>query len=127
VAIEDTMAHAPPALEIPQPQLATSDSHTLVHGVASDDARLLDAFIFVGARKVFYRSNRDGSDPRNMAFDADLPLRPGVNVVSVVARENPDTTTRRTFIVRRDGPSGELLATPKTDDELSETGAGEDE
>ncbi|MGA2448280.1 MAG: MXAN_5808 family serine peptidase [Polyangiaceae bacterium] len=127
VPIEDAMAHAPPALEIPQPQLATSESHTPVHGIASDDARLLDAFIFVGARKVFYRSNRDGADPRTMAFDADLPLRPGVNVVSVIARENPDTTTRRTFIVRRDGPSGELLPTPKTDDELSETGSGEDE
>ena len=77
---------------------------------ASDDARLLDAYIFVGSRKVFYRSNRNGADPKQMAFDADLPLRPGVNVVTVVARENPDTTTRRTFIVRRDGPNGELLA-----------------
>ena len=74
-----------------------------MHATASDDARLLDAFIFVGARKVFYRSNRNGTDPKKMAFDADLPLRPGVNVVTVVARENPDTTTRRTYIVRRDG------------------------
>ena len=38
-----------------------------------------------------------------------------------MARENPDTTTRRTFIVRRDGANGELLPTPKTDDDLSET------
>ena len=109
VAIEDSMGHAPPALELPQPQLATRDAHTQVHGTASDDARLLDAFIFVGARKVFYHSNRNGADPKKMSFDADLPLRPGVNVVTVVARENPDTTTRRTYIVRRDGPNGELL------------------
>jgi carboxyl-terminal processing protease len=125
-ALEDAMSHAPPALEIPQPQLATRDPHTLVHGTASDGARLLDAYIFVGSRKVFYRSNRNGPDPRHMAFDADLPLRPGVNVVTVVARENPDTQARRTFVVRRDGPNGELLQTPKTDDELSET-AGEDD
>ena len=101
--------------------------HTLVHGTAGDDARLLDAYIFVGARKVFYRSNRNGADPRHMAFDADIPLRPGVNVVTIVARENPDTTSRRTFIVRRDGPNGELLQTPKTDDELSETAANDEE
>jgi carboxyl-terminal processing protease len=56
-----------------------------------------------------------------MDFEADLPLRPGVNVVTLVARENPDTTTHRTFIIRRDGPGGELLQTPKTEDELSET------
>jgi hypothetical protein len=34
--------------------------------------------------------------------------------------------THRTFIVRRDGPAGELLATPKTEDELSETGSEDD-
>jgi carboxyl-terminal processing protease len=98
-----------------------------VHGAAVDDARLLDAYIFVGSRKVFYRSNRNGADPKRMAFDADLPLRPGVNVVTVVARENPDTTSHRTFIVRRDGANGELMATPKTDEELSETAAGDEE
>ena len=121
VALEDAMAHAPPAVEIPQPQLAIRDTHTTVRGAAVDDTRLLDAYIFVGARKVFYRSNRNGADPKRMDFDADLPLRPGVNVVTLVARENPDTTTHRTFIIRRDGPGGELLQTPKTEDELSET------
>jgi carboxyl-terminal processing protease len=127
VAFEDSMGHAPPALELPQPQLATRDTHTQVHATASDDARLLDAFIFVGARKVFYRSNRNGTDPKKMSFDADLPLRPGVNVVTVVARENPETTTRRTYVVRRDGANGELLATPKTDEELSETASADDD
>jgi carboxyl-terminal processing protease len=127
LALEDTMAHAPPALEIPQPQLATRDTHTLVRGAANDGVRLLDTYIFVGSRKVFYRSNRNGPDQRHMAFDADLPLRPGVNVVTVVARENPETQTRRTFVVRRDGPNGELLQTPKTEEELSETASSDDE
>jgi carboxyl-terminal processing protease len=127
VALEDAMSHAPPTLEIPQPELATRDSHTKAHVTAGDGERLLDAYIFVGARKVFYRSNRNGPDPRRMTFDADLPLRPGVNVVTVVARENPDTQTRRTFVVRRDGPAGEILATPKTDDELSETASSDEE
>jgi carboxyl-terminal processing protease len=127
VALEDAMAHAPPALEIPQPQLATREPHTRVHGAANDDARLLDTYIFVGSRKVFYRSNRNGSNPRQMVFDADLPLRPGVNVVTVVARENPETQSRRTFVVRRDGANGELLQTPKTEDELSETASSNEE
>lgn len=127
VGFEDAMAHAPPALEITQPQLATRDVHTLVRGTASDDARLLDAYIFVGVRKVFYRSNRNGSDVKKMAFEADLPLRPGVNLVTIVARENPETQSRRTFVVRRDGPNGDLLPTPKTDDELSEAGSTDDE
>ena len=32
VAFEDSMAHAPPAVEVPAPQLATRDAHTLLHG-----------------------------------------------------------------------------------------------
>jgi carboxyl-terminal processing protease len=122
------MAHAPPAVDIAQTVLATRDGHTEVKGQASDSERLLDAYIFVGARKVFYRSNRNGPDAKKMAFSADLPLRPGVNIVSVMARENPDTTSHRTFIIRRDGPNGELLQTPKTEEDLSESGsAGPDE
>jgi carboxyl-terminal processing protease len=127
VAFEETMAHAPPQLDLTPAALATRDAHAELKGNANDSERLLDAFIFVGSRKVFYRSNRNGADPKKMPFEADLPLRPGVNIVQVVARENPDTTSRRTFIIRRDGANGELLQTPKTDDEeLSESGGTDD-
>ena len=110
-----------------RPSLATRDTHTEIKGTASDTERLLDAYIFVGSRKVFYRSNRNGADPKRMGSTADLPLRPGVNVVTIIARENPDTTSRKTFIVRRDGASGELLQTPKTEDDLSESGGQSDD
>jgi carboxyl-terminal processing protease len=127
VAFDETMAHAPPQLDLSAAVLATRDAHTTVKGGASDSDRLLDAFIFVGSRKVFYRSNRNGADPKRMSFDADLPLRPGVNIVQVVARENPETTSRRTFIIRRDGANGELLQTPKTDDDdLSESSSSDE-
>jgi carboxyl-terminal processing protease len=128
VAFDETMAHAPPQVDIGTAVLATRDAHTMVKGSASDTERLLDAYIVVGSRKVFYRSNRNGQDAKHMGFEADVPLRPGVNVVTVVARENPDTTSQKTFIVRRDGANGELLQTPKTDDdELSESSGSDDE
>lgn len=127
VAFDDAMAHAPPFVEVTAPTLATKEAHLPIKGLTTDDARLLDAYVFVGSRKVFYRSNRNGPDPKKMSFETDVPLRPGVNLVTVVARENPETTTRRLFIIRKDGPGGELLTTPRTDDELSETGAGDDD
>ena len=40
--------------------LATRESVSVVKGMTSDSDRLLDAYIFVGSRKVFYRSNRTG-------------------------------------------------------------------
>jgi len=126
VSFEDAIPHPPPAIEIGPTVLATRDTHTEVKGTASDNERLLDEYIFVNSRKVFYHSNRNGQDPKSTSFTADLPLRPGVNVVSIIARENPDTTTRKTFIVRRDSPTGELLATPKTEDDLSESGQSDD-
>jgi carboxyl-terminal processing protease len=127
VAFDETMAHAPPDLDLNAAVLATRDTHTPLKGTASDVERLLDAYVFVGSRKVFYRSNRNGQDAKRMPFEADLPLRPGVNIVTIVARENPDTTSHKTFIIRRDGTNGELLQTPKTDDdELSESGSADD-
>jgi carboxyl-terminal processing protease len=123
VAFDDIMLHAPPVVESVMPELATRDSHIKISGSASDGERLLDAYVFVGARKVFYRSNRNGQDPKKMTFEADLPLRAGSNVVSIVARENPDTTARKVFIIRKDGPNGELLSSPKTEDDLAENSA----
>jgi carboxyl-terminal processing protease len=38
-----------------------------------------------------------------------------MNVITVVARENEDTATRHTMVVRRDGPNGEPLPTPKAE------------
>jgi len=127
VAFVDTMAHAPPVVEVSDPALATRDAHTEIRGTTSDGDRLQDAYVFVNSRKVFYQSNRNGKDPKSMAFSADLPLRPGVNVISVVARETPDTVGHRTFIIRRDGPDGALLATPKTDDDMGESGGDDGE
>ena len=127
VTFEDILLKAPPAIEVAPPDLATKDAHMMIKGAASDGDRLLDTFIFVGSKKVFYRSNRTGTDPKKMTFEADLPLRPGVNVVSVVARENPDTTSRKVFIIRKDGPSGELLVSPKMEDDLGENASGGDD
>ncbi|MBN1656146.1 MAG: PDZ domain-containing protein [Deltaproteobacteria bacterium] len=109
----------PPRLEIDYGnQLVTRDPQFRLRGSASDNQRIRDIYIFVGARKVFYRSNRDSANPKKVDFEAEIPLREGINYISVVARENNDIATRKTFVVRRDAPDGSLLETPKTDEEL---------
>jgi carboxyl-terminal processing protease len=123
VAYEETMRRFPPAVDVQPVALAVRDDKITIKGSASDGERLLDGYVFVGNKKIFYRSNRNGSDPKKMTFDAPIPLRPGVNVITVVARENPDTVGRRTLIIRRDGPNGESLQTPKTEEDLEGGGA----
>jgi carboxyl-terminal processing protease len=104
----------PPVIETSLGDILSVRTPTLrITGTARDETRLLDFFVFVGPRKLVYRSNRNGTDPRSIAIDAEVALRPGSNLVTLVAREDADTIARRSFVIRRDGPNGELLATPR--------------
>ena len=109
------LSHSPPLLEVTPAKLATRDNKVRIEGQAADGDRVLDAFIFVGPRKVFYQSNRKAPDPTKLKFAIDTELQPGINVITVVARESDDSATRTTMIVRRDGPNGEPLPSPKGD------------
>ncbi|MCC6553617.1 MAG: peptidase S41, partial [Polyangiaceae bacterium] len=120
VSFDEIYSHAPPTLEIAAAEMATRGDTVKISGVAHDGERLLDMFIFVGSRKLYYRSNRDGADQKKADIQFEAPLRPGVNVITVVARESPDTTTRRTLVVRKDGPDGSILKTPKSDDPVDD-------
>jgi carboxyl-terminal processing protease len=125
VSFDDIYLHAPPSLEVKSAAMSTRSDKIKITGTATDTERLLDVYIFVGSRKLYYRSNRDGADPKKATVEFDAPLRPGVNMITVVARETPDTTTRRVLVVRKDGADGSVLKTPKMDDPVSD-GAVED-
>jgi carboxyl-terminal processing protease len=110
-----SLSHSPPLLDVVPAKLATRESRVRIEGQAIDSDRVMDAYVFVGPRKVFYQSNRKAQDPTKLKFAVDAELGPGVNVITVVARENEDTATRSTMIVRRDGPNGEPLPTPRAE------------
>lgn len=116
VAFEDVYAHAPPQIALDPPVLATRAGSIRLKGSASGSRKLADLYGFVGGRKFFYQSNKRGADPKAAGFEVDVPLKPGVNVITVFARESSDSVTRKTVVVRRDGESGALLKTPKTED-----------
>jgi len=119
IAYAPLFSHAPPALAMRAAERATRGEKVRIDVEATDSERLLDLYLFVGSRKLHYQSNRNGADPKRATFSFDAPLQPGVNLISVVARESTDTSTLRTVVVRRDGPDGSILKTPKhVDDEL---------
>jgi carboxyl-terminal processing protease len=115
LVFEPTLGRSPPLLEVAPAKLASRDDHVRIEGTAQDMDQVLDAYVFLGARKVFYQSNKKSSEPTKLTFGLDVALNPGVNVINVVARESEDTATRRTIVVRRDGPNGESLPTPKAE------------
>jgi carboxyl-terminal processing protease len=110
--------HMPPRLEIETPPLVTREQSIKLQGKASDDIRVRDLYVFVGTRKLYYQSNGDSDDRSHARFSTSIQLRPGINYVSVFARESEDTVARHLYVVRQDAPDGSLLETPKTDGEL---------
>jgi carboxyl-terminal processing protease len=110
---QPSLTRSPPLLEVVSPQLSTRETSVRIEGTARDNDRLLDVYMFANGRKVFYQSNRKGSDLTQLPFRFEVELSPGVNAITVVARENEDSVASHTLVVRRDGPSGEALPTPK--------------
>ena len=66
--------------------------------------RLRDVFIFANDQKVFFKVVPEGKTG-DIAFEAEVPLKPGNNTVTVVAREDEEFQTRRSLIVHRTQPA----------------------
>lgn len=115
LVLDPSLGRSPPLLEVAPPKLATREDHVRIEATVQDNDQVQDAYVFVGARKVFYQSNKKSADPTHLTLGLDVALNPGVNVINVVARESEDTATRHTLVVRRDGPGGEALPTPKAE------------
>jgi len=99
----------PPALTLKLPSLETAAESYKLNGSVVDDNLVEDVQVFVSnrgakidGRKVFYKSNRGGAKPGHLDFSADVPLWPGSNQVTVVARENADVRSMQTFYIYRE-------------------------
>ncbi|NVB77043.1 MAG: PDZ domain-containing protein [Kofleriaceae bacterium] len=111
----------PPTIALTARDLETSGESYKLQGTISDETKVEDVYIFVdnrGAkidnRKVFYRSNRGGKDKKSLEFSTDLPLWPGSNMVTIVARENSDVRSVKTLFVYRDPPRTAQSGSPST-------------
>ena len=108
---------SPPTINLNTKDLETSAETYKLSGAVTAEQHVEDVYIFVSnqrakidSRKVFYRSNRGGKDGKNLDFSADLPLWPGSNMVTVVARSNSEVRSLKTMYVYRDPPR--TAATP---------------
>jgi carboxyl-terminal processing protease len=63
--------------------------------------KLRDVFVFVNDQKVFFKVVPETTTASSLDFEATLPLKPGNNVVTVVAREDDEFQTRRSLVVYR--------------------------
>jgi len=115
VAFNPELSHSPPLLTVKPAALSTRDGKIRIEATGLDGSGgIEDAYVYVGNRKVYYAPNpKVGGD--RMDIGVDVPLTPGMNRIIVVTRQNEDTATAQAVFVRKDGPSGEALPTPKAD------------
>lgn len=98
----------PPQINVFNPPRVASASHVVLRGQAHHSVKIDDLFVRVSnskakiyEQKVFYASNRGGSDPRRLSFSARVPLVAGKNIVEVVARENDRVTATSVIVILR--------------------------
>lgn len=108
--LDTYMQVTPPSLSLNVPSYETSQASYVLKGAVKDDSKVEDLYIFVSNRdakidnrKIFYRSNRHTKNPQRLDFDAEIPLWPGSNAITVVARENDDVRTVQTLYLFRTG------------------------
>jgi len=101
----------PPMIALSVKGLETNAETYKLSGNVSAEQHVEDVYIFVSnqsakieSRKVFYRSNRGGKDAKALEFSTDLPMWPGSNMVTVVARSSSEVRSVKTMFVYRDPP-----------------------
>lgn len=106
--LEPPWQATPPELTIAEPARETTADRVQLSGATRDDTRLEDLYIIVynkaakqRRRKVFYLSNRGGDPTARIPFSTEIPLAPGSNAITVIARESPKIRTVHTFWVYR--------------------------
>jgi carboxyl-terminal processing protease len=98
-------------LALQVPSLETTGEKWRLSGSATDDNHIEDVFVIVSNRdnkiegkKVYYLSSRGKKAQNKLDFATDIPVWPGNNMVTVIARENNEVRAAQTiFIYRTDG------------------------
>jgi carboxyl-terminal processing protease len=102
IALVPDPAQGAPVVE--SDRLRLSGTASVPPGAVENGTRLRDVFVFVNDQKVFFRVVPDGQ-ATSIDFSTDVPLKPGNNVVTVVAREDEEYQSRRTLVVHRHQPA----------------------
>jgi carboxyl-terminal processing protease len=89
----------PPRISFPAGSVVTVDGDTYtVDAKIEDDGPVKDAYLFVGDQKVYFENLRT-KGPTNATLHHDVKLKPGVNVITLVAREDDEFAQREVLTV----------------------------
>jgi carboxyl-terminal processing protease len=110
----DTSLRSPPVIQLDVVDLVTVSDKVHVRGKVTDTAAVRDMYIFVGDDKLFFKSNKNAETTEGLAFDAELPLKNGINYITIVAEETSELDSRKILAVRRDREDGMPYMLPRS-------------
>jgi carboxyl-terminal processing protease len=109
-----TPPRSAPDLDVQLPDLVVHHEVYRLRGTITNARPLKDAFVFVGDKKIFFRSLGDvvaHNGSYSYALDVPIKLKEGANGIVVIARENDDLMSRKFFSILRQ-PSARAKAAP---------------
>jgi carboxyl-terminal processing protease len=108
----DGTGRVPPRVRVTRaPELETSSAHVVLSGVVEDDESVRDVLVFHGEDKVFFQGGR-GGDPA-LPFSVEPELKPGANLVTVLARDDQGLKATWSQAVWQDVPAATAMAQPE--------------
>lgn len=90
----------PPHITFAGGALAEVEGDTfVVEARVEDDGPVKDGYVFVGDQKVYFEAFKASRGPTNLTLKREVKLKPGVNVITVVAREDDEFAQREVMTV----------------------------
>lgn len=99
------LQNIPPLIELDmQTSFDTSGlEHFSLSGTVRDDIKVKYVYVLVNDDKVFYKSNKGilEAEETGLSFSCDIPLEEGPNTISVIARDEQDLLSSKSFVITR--------------------------
>ncbi len=97
--------HSPPQIELDEvPTFVGNDDKVVLRGrVRDEDHDVRDVAVWVGNDKIHLQSGSQMRDPRDFVLEVTVPLEPGPNYITVIAREGTSYSSQRSLVVTRPG------------------------
>ena len=120
-ALKPFIQHTPPQIALEtQPQFYDQgDTITLRGRVHDDDSAIRDVAVWVGNDKIHLLAGSKMRNPRDFPLEVEVPLEPGPNHITILAREGQHFAAHRSLVITRPGgldedrdDDGDLMQVP---------------
>ena len=104
-ALEPFMQRTPPTITLGKSlsNILFGNDRLPMSAVIEDDTCVKHAYILINNDKVYYKSNKIATPKEQtmLEINTDVPLKEGPNVVTIVARDDQDMITIKSFVATR--------------------------